>query len=55
LLRSSRTASAYGLEIDPAYADMIVERWQKVAQREAVLQASGLSFEEERRAKQGAK
>jgi DNA modification methylase len=45
----------YGLEIDPAYADMIVQRWQKVAQREAVLQASGLSFEEERRAKQGAK
>jgi DNA modification methylase len=45
----------YGIEIDPAYADMIVERWQKVTQREAVLQASGLSFEEQRRAKQGAK
>ena len=45
----------YGLEIDPAYADMIVQRWQKVAQCEAVLQASGLSFDEERRAKQGAK
>jgi DNA modification methylase len=39
---------AFLIEIDPPYADVIVERWQKFAEREAVLEETGQSFAEVR-------
>jgi len=37
---------AYALEIDPAYTDVIVQRWQSYTGKPALLAASGLTFEE---------
>ena len=42
----------YGLELDPAYVDLIVRRWQLFTGREAIHQASGQSFDQ-RAAAQG--
>jgi DNA modification methylase len=36
----------YGLELNPAYVDVIVRRWQVFTGRAARHQASGLSFDE---------
>src|SRR3954463_11469387 len=36
----------YGLELSPAYVDVIVQRWQKLTGRKAVLEENGRSFEE---------
>jgi DNA modification methylase len=36
----------YGLEIDPAYVDVIVERWQKHTGNQAVLASDGRTFDE---------
>jgi DNA modification methylase len=36
----------YGLELDPAYVDVIVRRWQLFTGRSAIHQASGQSFDE---------
>jgi DNA modification methylase len=36
----------YGLEIDPAYADVIVLRWQKLAGKAAILEGDGRTFEQ---------
>jgi DNA modification methylase len=33
-----------GLEIDPAYVDVIVERWQKLTGEDAILDADGRTF-----------
>jgi DNA modification methylase len=38
--------NAYLMEIDPLYADVIVERWQKFTGKTAVLEGSGQSFAE---------
>jgi DNA modification methylase len=35
----------YGLELDPKYADVIVERWQSVTGRKATLEGDGRTFE----------
>jgi DNA modification methylase len=35
----------YGLEIDPAYVDLIVHRWQKLSGKQAILDGDGRSFE----------
>jgi DNA modification methylase len=35
-----------GLEISPAYVDVIVRRWQAFTGRRAIHQASGQSFDE---------
>jgi hypothetical protein len=35
-----------GLEISPAYVDVIVRRWQAFTGRSAIHQASGQSFDE---------
>jgi DNA modification methylase len=43
---------AFLMEIDPAYCDVIVERWQKLAGKDAVLEGTGQTFaalKEERR------
>ena len=37
---------AYGLEIDPIYVDVAIRRWQVFTKRDAVLQASGQTFDE---------
>ncbi len=34
----------YGLELSPAYADVIVTRWQNLTGREATLAGDGRSF-----------
>jgi len=36
----------YGLELNPAYVDVIVRRWQAFTGRTAMHQASGQSFDE---------
>jgi len=36
----------YGVELDPAYVDVVVRRWQRFTGRDAVHQASGQSFDE---------
>jgi DNA modification methylase len=42
----------YGLELDPKYVDVIVQRWQTLAGRKATLDGDGRTFDliaEERR------
>jgi DNA modification methylase len=36
----------YGLEIDPAYVDVVVHRWQKLSGKQAVLDGDGRTFAE---------
>ena len=37
---------AYGIELDPAYVDVAIERWQKLTGRDAVLAGTSLTFDE---------
>jgi DNA modification methylase len=37
---------AYGLEIDPIYIDAAVKRWQDFTKRDAILRATGQTFDE---------
>jgi DNA modification methylase len=37
---------AYGLEIDPLYVDAAVRRWQAFTKRDAILEATGETFDE---------
>lgn len=37
---------AYGIELDPAYVDVAIERWQKLTGRDAVLAGTPLTFDE---------
>jgi hypothetical protein len=34
------------MEIDPKYVDVIIRRWQTLTGKEAVLEATGTSFED---------
>jgi DNA modification methylase len=43
----------YGLELSPAYVDVIVQRWQKLTGRKAVLEEDGRSFDEIGRKREG--
>ena len=45
--------ACYGLELSPAYVDVIVERWQKLTGRKAVLEGDGRSFDELERGARG--
>ena len=36
---------AFGMEIDPRYADVTVRRWQKFTGRDAVLENTGQTFD----------
>ena len=36
----------FGLEIDPAYVDVVVRRWQAYTGRDAILADTGQTFEE---------
>jgi DNA modification methylase len=46
----------YGLELEPRYVDVIVQRWQTLAGKQAKLEGDGRTFEEiaEERKKGGA-
>jgi DNA modification methylase len=47
LIASERTGRrARALEIDPHYVDVAVKRWQAYTGKDAVLSASGKTFEE---------
>lgn len=35
----------YGLELDPKYADVVVERWQGLSGKRATLEDDGRTFE----------
>lgn len=39
--------TAYGVEIDPRYVDVIVKRWQDYTGKAAILESSGRTFDEE--------
>jgi hypothetical protein len=45
----------YGLELSPAYVDVIVERWQKLTGRKAALEEDGRGFDEIARERVGAR
>jgi DNA modification methylase len=36
----------YGIELDPKYADVIVQRWQQLSGKEAKLDGDGRTFSE---------
>ena len=36
----------YGLELDPKYTDVVVERWQSLTGKKALLDGDGRTFEE---------
>ena len=36
----------FGMEIDPAYVEVAVERWEKFAGKQAVLEGDGRTFQE---------
>lgn len=47
LLAAVRThCRAYGLEIDPAYVDLALERWSALTGAEAILESTGQTFAE---------
>ncbi|GHH09691.1 methyltransferase [Sphingomonas glacialis] len=47
LLAAERTGRiAYGIDIDPGYVDVSIDRWQKLTRGEARLDATGETFEE---------
>lgn len=47
ILAAERTGRrAFGLEIDPAYVDVAVRRWQDFTKQDAILTATGQTFDE---------
>src|SRR4029077_16212528 len=36
----------YGIELDPKYVDVVVQRWQQLSGKKAMLEADGRTFEE---------
>lgn len=47
ILAAERTGRhAFGLEIDPAYVDVAIRRWQDFTKRDAILAATGQTFDE---------
>jgi DNA modification methylase len=42
----------YGLELDPAYVDVVVRRWQRFTGRDAIHHVSGQSFDERARSQE---
>lgn len=52
ILAAERVARrAYGLEIDPPYVDVAIRRWQAYTGRDAMLEATGQTFDEVARAR----
>lgn len=47
ILAANRTGRrAFGLEIDPAYVDVAIRRWQDATKRDAILASTGQTFDE---------
>lgn len=47
ILAAERTGRhAFGLEIDPAYVDVAIRRWQDFTKRDAILASTGQTFDE---------
>lgn len=47
LIAAERTRRVcYGIELDPAYVDVCVRRWQVMTGKEAILEATGQAFDE---------
>ena len=47
ILGAERTGRrAFGLDIDPAYVDLAVRRWQGFTKRDAILASTGQTFDE---------
>lgn len=44
-----------GIELDPIYVDVIIERWQNFTGREATLESTGKTFAETKKARHGKK
>jgi len=42
---------AYCIEIDPQYADIAIQRWQRITRKDAILMSSGQTFDELRAAR----
>src|ERR1700735_4408902 len=36
----------FGIELDPKYVDVVIQRWQTLAGKQAVLEGDGRSFDE---------
>jgi len=36
----------YGMELDPKYVDVVVQRWQSLSNKKATLEGDGRTFEE---------
>ena len=45
----------YGLELDPRYVDAAIRRWQDFTRRDAILKATGQTFDEVAAARSSAK
>jgi DNA modification methylase len=45
--------ACYGMEIDPKYCDVIVERWQQFTGGRATLEGDGRAFDQIRAERQG--
>jgi DNA modification methylase len=45
--------TCYGLEVDPKYCDVIIQRWQAFSARNATLEADGRTFEQIKTARLG--
>lgn len=49
LVAAERTGRrARVIELDPVYCDLVIRRWQELTQREAIHQASGQTFDDQR-------
>ena len=44
----------YGLELDPKYVDVIVQRWEQLSGTKAIIAVDGRSFEEIAKERRGA-
>jgi DNA modification methylase len=42
---------AFCLELDPLYADVAIQRWQNLTRRDAILDSTGQTFDELRKAR----
>jgi DNA modification methylase len=36
----------YGVELDPKYCDVVIQRWQSLSNKKAALEGDGRTFEE---------
>lgn len=44
----------YGIELDPKYVDVVIERWQTLSGKQATLEADGRTFEQVKTERSGA-